>query len=227
MTPSVKVTIWNEFLCELEQGPAREFYPLGIHQAIAAGIAPLADFEIRTACLNQPEHGLSEQLLADTDVLVWWGHRAHDSVQDQIVNRVHRQVLQGMGLVVLHSGHFSKIFQRLMGTHCGLQWAERGEVEKIWNLQPAHPILRGIPQCIQLDQEEMYGEPFGIPQPDELLMVSWFAGGEVFRSLCSWRRGSGQVVYFRPGHETFPSYHHPDVLRVIANSCRYVCRPAP
>lgn len=221
---TVRVTVWNEFLHEKENDVVRDLYPDGIHEAIREGITPLGDFAVRGATLREPEHGLSEATLDATDVLVWWGHKAHDQVDDAVVERVHQRVLAGMGLVVLHSGHFSKIFQRTLGTNCSLKWREADEKERLWNLQPSHPILEGVPDHIELAQEEMYGERFDVPEPDELLMISWFQGGEVFRSLCTWRRGHGRVVYFRPGHETYPTYRNEHVLRVIANACGWARR---
>jgi trehalose utilization protein len=115
----VKVTVWNEFLHEKEDEAVKAVYPNGIHQAIADGIRK-DQVIVRTATLEEPEHGLTEDVLNDTDVLIWWGHRGHDRVEDDIVQRVHKRVLAGMGLIVLHSGHFSKIFKSLMGTSCDL-----------------------------------------------------------------------------------------------------------
>ncbi len=215
-----RVTIWNEFLHEKDAHVAA-IYPDGIHAAIGAGIAELGEFELRYATLEDPEHGLTEEVLAATDTLLWWGHMAHDRVSDDVVARVHEQVLSGMGLVVLHSGHFSKIFQRVLGTHGSLRWREADEKERLWNLAPAHPVMQGVPDYFELPQEEMYGERFDIPTPDELLMISWFQGGEVFRSACTWTRGHGRVVYFRPGHETYPTYKNEHVLRVIANAAKW------
>jgi trehalose utilization protein len=219
---TTRVTVWNEHLQERTDAPVAAIYPDGLHMAIAAGIAPLGELSVRTATLDEPEHGLSEDVLAATDALVWWGHVAHDRVSDDVVDRVQAAVLGGMGLVVLHSGHESRIFRRLMGTTCSLRWREAGEHERLWNLRPDHPVLAGIGETVELDEEEMYGEPFAIPQPDELLMIGWFPGGEVFRSLCTWSRGAGRVVYLQPGHETHPTYRHPGILRIIANACRWV-----
>jgi len=220
----VRVTIWNEFIHERRDEQVRAHYPEGIHRAIADAIGPLGTFEIRTATLEEPEHGLAPEVLAATDVLVWWGHVAHDQVSDAVVERVQREVLGGMGLVVLHSGHFSRPFQRLMGTSCSLKWREDGAQMRLWNLRPGHPVLEGIGETVELDEEEMYGERFDIPEPDELLMIGWFPGGEVFRSLCTWARGLGRVIYFQPGHETHPTYHHPEIGRIIANACSWAAR---
>jgi trehalose utilization protein len=218
----VRVTVWNEYKHEQIHDEVRSVYPNGIHTVIAEGLeAAEQGFVVRTATQPEPEHGLTQDVLDNTDVLIWWGHMAHDQVDDTIVNRVHERVLNGMGLVVLHSGHFSKIFKKLMGTGCDLKWREANEKERIWTVDPSHPIAEGIPEYFELKPEEMYGEHFDIPAPDELIFVSWFEGGEVFRSGCTFRRGQGKIFYFRPGHETFLTYYHPIVRRVIANGVKW------
>jgi trehalose utilization protein len=218
---TIHVTVWNEFRHERKAGhmPAK-VYPEGMHTTIAAGLREHG-LSVGTATLDEPEHGLSEATLAATDVLVWWGHIAHDAVDDAIVARVQARVLDGMGLVVLHSGHFSKIFKRLMGTSCDLKWREGDDHERIWLVAPEHPIAAGLGETIEIGPEEMYGEHFDVPPPETLVFVSWFTGGEVFRSGACYTRGRGKIFYFRPGHETFPTYFHPDVQRVIANACRW------
>ncbi|MGA9289873.1 MAG: ThuA domain-containing protein [Anaerobacillus sp.] len=212
----LNVTVWNENRHEQSSEEVRSVYPNGIHGAIAEFLKE--DFEVRTATLDEPEHGLSEEVLNGTDVLLWWGHIAHEEVSDEIVNRVHQRVLDGMGLIVLHSGHFSKIFKKLMGTGCDLKWREADEKERMWIVDPTHPIAEGLGEKIELEREEMYGEHFDIPAPDELVFVSWFEGGEVFRSGCTYKRGQGKVFYFRPGHETYPTYYHEDIQRVLKNA---------
>lgn len=218
---SIHVTIWNEFVHEKNKPEVAEIYPHGIHQTIADGLnAALPDvLEVVTATLDEPDQGLPDSVLEATDVLFWWGHAAHDQVNDELVDRIQQRVLNGMGLVVLHSGHDSKPFKRLMGTNCQLRWREEGERERLWIVDPGHPIVDGIDaEYLELEQTEMYGEQFGIPTPDELIMISWFDGGEVFRSLCTWKRGKGKVVYFRPGHETYPIYLHDQVRLLLANA---------
>lgn len=217
----IRATVWNEFRHERSNPKAAAIYPRGMHDAIARGLENLADVSIATATLDEPEHGLSADRLARTDVLVWWGHIAHAEVADEVVDRVHQRVLAGMGLLVLHSGHFSKIFKRLMGTTCDLKWREADEREVLWVTRPGHPIIDGIEDHFILPREEMYGEFFDIPEPDETILISSFAGGEVFRSLCTWQRGAGRIAYFRPGHETYPTYHDRNVLRVIGNAIRW------
>ena len=220
----VNVTIWNEFLHEVENDTVKGIYPDGIHTALAKGIQELGDFDVKTATLKEDEHGLTDAVLDATDVLIWWGHKAHDQVATETVDKVQQRVLSGMGLIVLHSGHHSKIFKRMMGTNCSLTWREADEKERLWVVEPSHPIMEGIPPYFELEQEEMYGERFDVPTPDKLLMVSWFQGGEVFRSACTWQRGHGRVFYFRPGHETYPTYKNEHVLRIIANACTWARR---
>lgn len=216
----LNVTIWNEFVHEKIHDEVRNVYPAGIHTALAEGLQN-PDFVIRTATLDQPEHGLTDDVLDSTDVLLWWGHMAHDQVSDEIVSKVVKRVQDGMGLIVLHSGHFSKPFKALMGTSCDLKWREAGEQEIIWSVNPTHPIAAGITGPIIIEHEEMYGEFFDIPVPDELVFVSNFEGGEVFRSGCTFKRGHGNIFYFRPGHETYPTYYNPEVLKVITNAINW------
>ena len=216
----INVTIWNEFVHEKVHDQVREIYPDGLHHAIAEGIAGHG-FAITTATLEQPEHGLTEEVLKTTDVLIWWGHMAHDQVNDEIVNRVVKRVQEGMGFIALHSAHFSKPFKALMGTSCDLKWRVADEQEILWCVNPSHPIAEGIQEKIVLDREEMYGEFFDIPTPDELIFLSNFQGGEVFRSGCTFHRGLGKIFYFRPGHETYPTYYQPEVLRVISNAIKW------
>ncbi len=220
MTNPIRVTVWNEFRHEKQHADVAAVYPQGIHVAIAEAL-DAAGFRVRTATLDEPDHGLTDAILADTDVLTWWGHMAHGEVSDAVVDRVQQRVLAGMGLIVLHSGHHSKIFKRLMGTTCDLKWREAGERERLWVVEPGHPIAQGLGEYFEIPQVEMYGERFDIPAPDELVFLSWFQGGEVFRSGCCWRRGAGKVFYFRPGHETFPIYYQPAVRQVLANAVRW------
>jgi trehalose utilization protein len=227
----LRVTIWNEGVHEQHDATVKRIYPHGMHGAIADGLRRElgGDVSVRSATLDEPEHGLSAEALAATDVLTWWGHEAHDRVADEVVDRVHARVLDGMGIVVLHSGHYSKIFKRLMGTSCALRWRsdEGGEREVVWTVNPGHPIAAGVPQPIVIPHQEMYGEFFDIPPPDELVFISSFEGGEVFRSGCCYQRGAGRVVYFSPGDQVFPVYHQPEIQRVIANCVAWCGGAAP
>jgi trehalose utilization protein len=219
----LKIVVWNEFVQERQGGVPAELYPDGIHTVIAHGLrAALGESAVvRTATLDEPSHGLPDSVLDEADVVVWWGHVAHDQVPDELAQRVQQRVLEGMGLVVLHSAHLSKPFCGLMGTSCGLRWREAGDRELIWTVSPGHPITADIPAVIALEAHEMYGEFFDIPVPDELVFVSSFSGGEVFRSGCCFRRGKGKVFFFSPGHEAYPIYRDTVIQRVIANAVRW------
>ncbi|MCI2252871.1 MULTISPECIES: ThuA domain-containing protein [unclassified Domibacillus] len=216
----MNITVWNEFRHERNKQAVKEIYPEGIHQVIADFLKEEGR-TVQTATLDEAEHGLTEDILNQTDVLLWWGHVAHEEVSDEVVKKVQQRVLDGMGLIVLHSGHFSKIFKALMGTSCDLKWREAGEKERLWVVDPAHPIAEGIGEYFELEHEEMYGEHFDIPAPDELIFMSWFEGGEVFRSGVTYKRGNGKIFYFRPGHETHPTYFNENVQRVIQNAVKW------
>jgi len=226
MSKPIRVTVWHEYRHEHKSEAVRKLYPDGMHMVMKEGLEQLLGDQVKvtTATLDQDEnHGLSDELLENTDVMTWWGHAAHAEVKDEIVEKVWKRVVEGgMGLLVLHSGHFSKIFRKLMGTGCGLRWREAAEREILWNVNPGHPITEGVGDYIDLPHVEMYGELFDIPTPDELIFISWFEGGEVFRSGATWTRGKGKVFYFRPGHETFPLYYNEQVRRVLANGVQYV-----
>ena len=222
-TQPLRVTVWGEFVHEKTHEAVKAVYPDGMHTVIADGIREhLGEgATVQTATLDMPSHGLTDEVLDSTDVLTWWGHMAHDKVDDAIVEKVYQRILSGMGLVVLHSGHMSKIFRRLMGTSCNLLYREANEREVVWTIRPGHPITEGVPPVFTIPQQEMYGEFFDIPQPDELIFISSFAGGEVFRSGCCFNRGQGKVFFFSPGHETHPIYFQPEVRRVIANGVKW------
>ncbi|MBA2175513.1 ThuA domain-containing protein [Halobacillus locisalis] len=217
----MNVLVWNEFRHEQENEVVRDIYPEGIHSAIAEFLEE-DHATVKTATLDEEEHGLTDEVLAETDVLVWWGHKAHEEVSEEVAEKVKQRVLDGMGLVVLHSAHFSKPFKKLMGTSCDLKWREADDKERIWVVDPSHPITEGLGEYIDIEKEEMYGEHFDIPTPEELIFVSWFEGGEVFRSGATFRRGRGKIFYFRPGHETYPTYYHKDVQKVIRNGVQWV-----
>jgi trehalose utilization protein len=217
----MNVTVWNEHVHEREGGAAARMYPDGIHATIAASLADLG--AVRTATLAEPNHGLPDAVLDSTDVLLWWGHTAHEEVSDAVVERVVARVWAGMGLVVLHSGHYSKPFKRLMGTSCDLRW-RHGERETVWTVAPGHPVAEGVPDSFVIPEQEMYGEFFDVPPPEQLVFISSFTGGEVFRSGCCWTRGRGRIFYFSPGHETHPVYHQPEVQRVLVNGTRWAAR---
>lgn len=218
---AIHVTVWNEYIHEQQEERIRAVYPDGIHGAIAQMLGKDTDFVIRTATLDMESHGLTDAVLQKTDVLIWWGHVAHKDVSEEIAEKVKQRVLDGMGLIVLHSGHLSKPFVKLMGTVCRSKWRENDEKERIWVIEPSHPIAYGLPEYIELEQEETYGERFEIPAPDELVFISWFSGGEVFRSGCCYKRGLGKIFYFRPGHEEYPTFYREDITQILKNAVRW------
>ncbi|MBO5898402.1 MAG: ThuA domain-containing protein [Clostridia bacterium] len=221
----IRVTVWNEFRHEKTQEEAKKLYPNGLHAVIGEYLGKQDDIEVTLAALDDPEQGLSEDVLNNTDVLVWWGHMAHAEVDDALVARICKRVFLGqMGLVVLHSGHHSKLFRSVIGTTGHLSWG-REQKEIVWNINPTHPIAAGIPDHFLIESEELYAEPFYIAEPDETIFTSWFEDGFILRSGVVFKRAAGKIFYFQPGHETCPSYHNEYVLRVILNGVRYV-KPA-
>ncbi len=221
MAHTIRATVWNEFRHEKTHAEVIKVYPAGMHVVIAEALNKDGGITAKTATLDEPEHGLSEQVLKETDVLFWWGHMAHGEVDDKIVDRVQQHVLAGMGLICLHSAHFSKIFRRMMGTSCSLKWREAGEREVIWCTKPGHPITAGLSDPIILPHTEMYGEFFDVPEPESTIFISSFEGGEVFRSGLTWTRGAGKVFYFRPGHETYPIFFDKNIQQILANAARW------
>lgn len=220
---AIRVTVWNENLHDRTDPRVKEIYPTGLHGCIREFLSKDPELEVRTATLDMPECGLPDALLEQTDVLIWWGHMAHEQVPDELAAKIVNRVQNGMGLIALHSAHASKPFRLLMGTHSEeMTWRESNDRCLVWVTEPNHPIARGLGRYIELDAEEMYGEPLIFPRPDELLFISWFEQGEVMRSGMVYRRGNGKIFYFQPGHETYPAYHNPDIQRVIRQAVHYV-----
>ena len=217
----INVTIWNEDSIQTTHEDVLNVYPKGLNGALADFLGTNENMNVRTANLEEPECGLTDEILESTDVLLWWGHGKHHLVPDELVKKTHNRVLRGMSMVFLHSAHFSKPFQSLMGTTCSLKWRD-GDRERLWTILPNHPIAKGLPEYFELEEEEMYGERFDIPQPDELVFLGWFSGGEVFRSGCVWYRGLGKVFYFQPGHETNPTYLDANIQKVITNAVNWL-----
>lgn len=220
----IRVTIWNEFRQENEhtENSRRilDLYPGGIHMKLKEILMTQEDLVIQTVTMDMPEHGLTHSLLNETDVLIWWAHVAHHEVSDEVVERVHEYILKGMGFIALHSAHMCKVLRRTLGTSGSLSWRDDDHC-RVWNVAPTHPIAEGIPTSFELPGEEMYGEPFDIPKPDDLIFISWFRGGEVFRSGATFSRGYGKIFYFQPGHETNDAYHNPYVQRIITNAVNW------
>ncbi len=221
----IRTLVWGENVHEHHNKVVARNYPKGMHEQIATLLREDPNLSVSTTTLQEPEHGITKERIDNTDVLLWWGHRAHEAVADEIVERIAWRVWEGMGLIVLHSGHLSKVFRRLMGTACDLHWREAGERERVWTVNQGHPIARGIPLHFEFEMEEMYGEPFGVPEPIETVFISWFQGGGIFRSGLTYRRGAGNIFYFRPGHEPYPTYHNPVVGQVLRNAVNWAYNP--
>lgn len=217
----IHVTVWNEFRHERSDEKVHAVYPDGIHNAVAQALEEDSMIQVRTATLDMPEHGLTQEVLDRTDVLFWWGHCAHAEVRDEVVDRIQKRILEGMGLVCLHSAHFSKIFRRMMATDCSLRWRECGEHERVWVVEPGHPVAAGLGPYFEIAHTEMYGERFDIPTPDKVVFISWYEGGEVFRSGVTFERGNGRIFYFSPGHETFPIYRDENVKKILVNAAKW------
>ena len=217
----IKVNVWNEYLHEQKRPEVTSIYPEGMHKTIAAFLNQDGEISAGVSVITDPEQGLSEQFLNNTDVLIWWGHLHHDEVADHLVKRVVERVQRGMGIIFLHSAHKSKPFMGLLGTSGYLGWREADEKCRVWTAAPAHPIAEGIPPQFLLEREEMYSEPFGIPEPDATVFISWFEGGNVFRSGVTFQREYGKIFYFQPGHETFSAYHNIYVQKIITNAVKW------
>ena len=221
MAEKIRVTIWNEYRHEVNDEDIAKLYPKGIHGQIASFLSEEPDMEVRTATLDEPDHGIPDAVLDDTDVLLWWGHMNHGDVRDDRVEYIrHRVYTGGMGFIALHSGHHSKPFRALVGATGNLSWGDN-QHEILWNLKPSHPIAAGIPDHFHLEEEELYAEPFYIPNPDDLILGGWFEQGYIFRSCCTFTRGVGKIVYLQPGHESVPTYYNPYIQRIIKNAVRW------
>lgn len=216
----IRITVWNENLHEKSDPEVRANHPNGLHETVAEALREDPEFVVRTATLDDPDCGLTDEVLSETDVLFWWGHMGHDKVPDEVVDRVYKHVMSGMGLVALHSAHHSKIFRKLMGSPCNLTWHDDSR-ERVFVVNPAHPIAKGIPAHFEIPVEECYGEPFSIPEPDQLVFLAWYNTGEVFRAGCCYQRGCGKIFYFQPGHETAKSFFVPEVRQIYRNGARW------
>lgn len=219
----IRITVWNEYKHERELEEIKAVYPQGIHECIREFLEEEPEFQVRTAFFSMEEHGLTEEVLANTDVLIFWSHALQEEFSEEVAQRVQRHVLGGMGLIVLHSAHYSKVMKLLLGTSMSLKW-RHGDRERLWCTAPGHPIARGIEKSFEIPREEMYGEYFDIPKPDDVIFTGWFSGGEVFRSGCTFTRGRGKIFYFQPGHEEYPIYYMPQIQKIIKNAVKW-CAP--
>ena len=217
----IRVTIYNEYIHEREYEDIHRIYPDGIHGCIKAFLEKEADMTVNIATFDMEEHGLTEEVLKNTDVLIWWSHARQEEISDRVVERVCRHIRCGMGFIGLHSAHYSKVMRQILGTSMTLSW-KHDVHEKLWCIDPTHPIAEGVPACIDIPCEEMYAEPFGIPKPDDVIFAGWFDKGYVFRSGVTFTRENGKLFYLQCGHESHPVYHMPEIQRIIINAVRYV-----
>ncbi len=216
----IRVTVWNEYVHERELPEIQKVYPEGIHGCIRDFLTKEDDMDVICATLDQPHQGITKELLDSTDVLIWWSHARQDDITEETVNLVKDAVHAGMGLIALHSAHYSRILRALLGTTMTLHW-RHGDSEKLWCIDPTHPIAKDVPPCIEIPEEEMYGECFDIPKPEDIIFIGWFGGGEVFRSGVTFTRGRGRIFYFQPGHEEARVYGIPEIQKIIVNAVRW------
>lgn len=210
----MNIVIYNEGLHD-KQDWMKSVYPTGIHGALKETLeAPENTITIIT--LDNVDD-ITQQLLSETDVLLWWGHGAHHLVPDSVSTLVTEAIQKGMGFIALHSAHMSKPLRQVLGTSCTLKWRDN-DSERVWITAPAHPIAAGLPEYFELPQEEMYGEFFDIPRPDDVVFMGWFNGGELFRSGVTFTRGLGKIFYFQPGHEEYPIYYNEYVRKILRNA---------
>ena len=241
-TDIVRVLVWDE---NPGNAPA-DVYPNGIRGAIAEGLnrpdkrAPIL---AATAHLDEADQGCSEVALQAADVLIWWGHARHGQVTEETARRIYTQVHErGMGLILLHSAHYSKPLQWTLAASGHLKGGWRvtspPDREEITVCAPRHPIAEGV-RDFTLESEEMYGAPFEVPAPQCVVFQSHFPlGKEYFPCGICWTvgrgktegftsgpgggvgegQGVGRVFYFRPGHETYPTYYNTTVRKILRNA---------
>ena len=220
----IRVTVWNEYVHEREYEGIAKVYPKGIHGCIADFLDTDEEIAVRCATLDMEDQGISEEMLRNTDVLIWWAHARHEDITDENVRLIREAVLGGMGLIALHSAHYSKIMKALMGTTMSLNW-RNNDSEMLQCVMPLHPIADGVPAVINIPHEEMYSEWFDIPKPDDIVFEGTFSRGEKFRSGVTFTRGYGRIFYFQPGHEEYPIYFMPEIQRIITNAVHWAYSP--
>ncbi len=238
-TAPVRVLVWDE----APSHAPKSVYPKSLNGAIADGLNADGAGRIvaTTANLDDPNQGITDEALANIDVLIWWGHARHGEVTDETAAKVVKAVHNGVGFLPLHSAHYSKTFRGILGAtgHLKGGWREAenpADSEEIRVCAPKHPICRGVSD-FTLPAEEMYGAPFDVPPALVVLFQSYFPlGGEYFPSFAltvgegidpaftsgpgggkGQGEGVGRVFYFRPGHETYPTYFDTNVRKVIHN----------
>jgi trehalose utilization protein len=222
-----KVVVWSEGTANVDP-VSKKVYPQDINTAIAEGLAPLeaSGWQVVKASLNDPDQGISDELLGSTDVLIWWGHKRHGDVKDDLVNKIAARVRDGhMGFIGTHSCHFAKPFKKLMGTACSWrEYVADGTSAEIIVKEPDHPICKGV-KTFKLPQIERYGEPFAVPTPESVPLEGLYTKPdgktEPARMGLCWTVGKGKVFYFTPGHETYNDYYRPEVRQIFVNAVQW------
>lgn len=277
---TIHVLVWDEQQPEQKQAYGDKF----LGETIAAHLSTLPGLTVTSVALSSDEQGLDEQTLDRTDVLIMWAHKRSRDLDDARVERVVSRVQAGrLGLVALHSAHWTKPFVRLMQERAksdalgqipaaeratahwtyldtnplyqGVKpdtplspalektddgwrltlprcvfpaWRADGAPSHMTTLLPSHPLARTLPATWDVPQTEMYGGTFHVPKPDAVVFSESWDKGETFAySGATWTVGKGTVVYFRPGHETFPVYTLPQPLQVVENAVRWIAAGAP
>jgi trehalose utilization protein len=228
----INVLVWDEQQdVQVKSGAYKNF----LGNAVAEFLSKTDGLQVVSANINEPDQGLADDRIAAADVVVWWGHVRHKDVNDSKVESIVAKVKAGKaGFVALHSAHYSKPFKNLMGTNCGFKKVDanknEGFVQHLRVVSPMHPIAKGV-KDFDIPKTEIYGEPFEVPMPDAIVLYGHWDTGDSFPDVCCWTVGGkgvssaaakaanpgGRVVYFRPGHETFPIFHQPEVQRVVTN----------
>jgi trehalose utilization protein len=212
----IRVLLWSE------QTEPRDVYPKGISGALADYFNKLPGFEAKTATLNDPEAGLSDAVLSQTDVLIWFGHKKHNAVPDEAVDRVIKHVRErGMGFIGLHSAHYSKPLKKLLNASGSWRsYVNHGKPEQMWIVLPDHPIAKGV-NDFTIPKTELYAEPFQVPPPEAVIVEGTWESGHRSREVMTWTIGKGRMVYIRAGHEEYPIYFMPQMQRLVANSVEW------
>ncbi|MCI8623421.1 MAG: trehalose utilization protein ThuA [Provencibacterium sp.] len=224
----IRVTVWNEFYDDPRHPAIQELYPGGVQEYLASVLREEPDMAVTARHFYEDDAcGLSDEVLDSTDVLLVYGHILRDNVpEDRVKKLIERVVKEGMGVIFLHSALWMNLFQRLVGpgAYCG--YRELGERERVWVVNRNHPIAAGLPSSFVIPHTEVYSEPAGFPDPDELVFISWYQGGEAARSGMVWRRGAGRIFYFSPGHAWYNAMQIPEYHTVIKNAVRWAVPPS-
>ncbi len=223
----MKVTIVCEYNSSMDSLEGKKAYPNGMGNCLKDFLQSAYDDVTLITYDDKGADELTDDIIEKTDVMFWWGHWYHGAILEELADKIVSRVQRGMGMVFLHSAHMSKPFKKLIGSTGTLKWREVGEHERLWCVDMSHPIAEGLGEYIDIPQEEMYGEPFDIPKPDELVYIGWFQGGEVFRGGCVFKRGRGKFFYFNPGHETYPTYRILKIQKLLIQACEYVAPKTP